>query len=221
MMERHNRKSHLAFPQMSPASKALLRGEDVNGKTITQPREKRRERPADSSSTPTPSSSTSSLTPTPTSGDIVITRDPTARLSAGTRPAFPLRTSSAGQVPQQISSAQAINLPVRPAPQLVATAPRASSRRPDTAGSAGSISASADRSAEQAAYSRRPIQRSGQSDARLANGFSAVAGSREGFVGTPPPVPSPYPASSANGGTEERVRYDSQASNSRNHYERF
>lgn len=221
-MERHNRKSHLAFPQMSPASKALLRGEDVNQKTITQPREKRRERPADSSSTPTPSSSTSSLTPTPTSGDIVISRDPTARLSAGIRPAFPLRTSSAGQVPQQVSSAQAINLPVRPAPQLGTTAPRTSSRRPDTA---GSTSASADRAVEQAAYARRPVQRSGQYDSRLANGFSAVAGSREGFVGTPPPISSPYPASSANGGTEERVRYDtsaaSQASNSRNHYDRF
>lgn len=178
MMERHNRKSHLAFPQISPASKALLRGEHVNS-TITPSRERER-RPTKTldPGLTTPSSSSSSLVPTPTSGDIVITRDPSStangRPSASTRPSYPIRTSSAGQVPQQ---GQAMNLPMRPAPQL-GSAPRAASRRPDTA---GSTSASPDpRLYEQ---SRRPLARSGNSDPRLASGYSSVPGSREGFIG--------------------------------------
>lgn len=144
-MERHNRKSHLNFPQISPASKALLRGENVSDVSgIAPSREKRREKPAP----------ISSQVPTPTSGDIPITRDSISGPGANgrsavptpvtaSRPAYPTRTSSASQVPQhshhsshssQSSQGHQMNLPIRPAPQ-VSSRPtsRPSSRRPDTA----------------------------------------------------------------------------------------
>ncbi|KXT08367.1 hypothetical protein AC579_1051 [Pseudocercospora musae] len=99
MMERHNRKSHLA-PQLSPSTRALLRGEE----------------------TPSQTSSSSNLSQqTPTVGDIPISSDSAAATSNGATRPFPIRTSSANYVQQQM------NLPIRQAP--------ASSRsRPETAG---------------------------------------------------------------------------------------
>ncbi|KAL1310468.1 hypothetical protein AAFC00_000761 [Neodothiora populina] len=167
MMERHNRKSHLAFPQMSPASKALLRGEHVNS-TITPSREReRRPKPPPAEPSSATSSTASSLAATPTSGDIVITRDPQASANGrapGTRPAYPLRTSSAGQVPQHMQGGQTMNLPVRPAPQLSSIPPR---RRPDTA---------------EAVDPRRHMVRSGYSDPRINGGYPSVPGSRDGYI---------------------------------------
>lgn len=85
LMERHNRKSHLA-PQLSPATRAMLRGEDT---------------PSQSSSV------TSSINEqTPTSGDIPIS---SASTNGSARP-FPIRTSSANYVQQQ-----QMNLPIRQA----------------------------------------------------------------------------------------------------------
>lgn len=84
MMERHNRKSHLA-PQLSPATRAMLRGED----------------------TPSQSSSKSSFNDqTPTSGEIPISSASSNGSSSSSRP-FPLRTSSANYVQPQMS------LPIR------------------------------------------------------------------------------------------------------------
>lgn len=98
MMERHNRKSHLA-PQLSPSTRAMLRGED----------------------TPSQSSSMSSGVneQTPTSGEIPISSASSNGSAVASRP-FPLRTSSANYVQQQM------NLPIRQAP--------GASRRPETAG---------------------------------------------------------------------------------------
>ncbi|SMQ45385.1 unnamed protein product [Zymoseptoria tritici ST99CH_3D7] len=76
MMERHNRRSHLA-PQLSPATQAMLRGEDVPGHaTGLTPREQ-----------------------TPTSGEIPISSGSNGDAS---RP-FPARTSSANYVQPQMS----------------------------------------------------------------------------------------------------------------------
>lgn len=77
MMERHNRKSHLA-PQLSPSTRALLRGTD----------------------TPSQSSASSTHDRTPTSGDIPISS--AAPNGSGGRP-FPVRTSSANYVQPQIN----------------------------------------------------------------------------------------------------------------------
>lgn len=85
MMERHNRKSHLA-PQLSPSTRALLRGED----------------------TPSQTSSSSNLSQqTPTVGEIPISSDSAATPSNGAARPFPARTSSANYVQQQM------NLPIR------------------------------------------------------------------------------------------------------------
>ncbi len=134
MMERHNRKSHLA-PQLSPSTQALLRG--------------------DSLSSPSKESSTSK---TPTSGDIPIGGDGVkhspaseqpavsrvysadvngtslyaAQISNFERPAFPPRTSSTFpresrpkeqdvRPPSIVSlprpkESEGFNLPIRPAP---------------------------------------------------------------------------------------------------------
>lgn len=102
MMERHNRKSHLA-PQLSPATKSFLQIVDKGS----------------------PSSRT------PTSGDIPITTSVNGISSTRSpRPSYPARTSSAGQVPGAAghSGSNTMNLPIRPAPPLGATPPRASRR---------------------------------------------------------------------------------------------
>lgn len=88
MMERHNRKSHLA-PQLSPATKALLRGEETPGTASTQG---------------------SSLQPTPTTEELVMSANGS---SSATRPSFPSRSSSSQTVP---NPAHQMNLPMRPAP---------------------------------------------------------------------------------------------------------
>ncbi|PPJ57907.1 hypothetical protein CBER1_09940 [Cercospora berteroae] len=74
MMERHNRRSHLA-PQLSPSTRALLRGED----------------------TPSQSSHSSVNEQTPTTGDIPISA------SNGTGRPFPVRTTSANYVQPQVN----------------------------------------------------------------------------------------------------------------------
>ncbi|PNS19135.1 hypothetical protein CAC42_1871 [Sphaceloma murrayae] len=94
MMERHNRKSHLA-PQLSPATKSLLRGDDKS----TTPK-------STSSTIPTPSSSSGDI---PIQG-FKISPNGTHR-DKSPRPSYPERTSSASQVPTGMMS-----LPIRPAP---------------------------------------------------------------------------------------------------------
>lgn len=80
MMERHNRKSHLA-PQLSPGSRALLRGQDT---------------PSQSSQASIPSARSDRSHITPTSGDIPIS-SASSNGSVQPRP-FPTRTTSAQQV---------------------------------------------------------------------------------------------------------------------------
>lgn len=87
MMERHNRKSHLA-PQLSPSTRALLRGED----------------------TPSQASSSSLSEQTPTVGEIPISSASSASAANGTPRPFPVRTSSANYVQPQM------NLPIRQGP---------------------------------------------------------------------------------------------------------
>lgn len=78
MMERHNRKSHLA-PQLSPSTRAMLRQDD------------------------TPSSVNSGThEPTPTSGEIPISSTSANGIPGGVRP-FPVRTSSANYVQQPVN----------------------------------------------------------------------------------------------------------------------
>lgn len=106
MMERHSRKSHLA-PQLSPATLAMLRGEDTPGHQ--------------------PGMHPSLHNRTPTTGEPPIAHAQ-ANGAAGTAGAaaapFPARTSSANYVDSQMS------LPIRPAPG--AMTPRS---RQDTSGS--------------------------------------------------------------------------------------
>lgn len=90
MMERHNRKSHLA-PALSPRTKNMLRGEDTPS-TLN------------SSITPSIATPNTANTITPTSGDIPISTPgtngyPTPITATTGRPSFPMRTSSAQQVP--------------------------------------------------------------------------------------------------------------------------
>ena len=111
MMEKHNRKSHLV-PQLSPNTKALLRGGEE---------------------TPVSSCSTSNVTDswTPTSGDILISSASSNGSTASSRP-FPVRSSStqgpAAAAPGYAQQAQ-MNLPIRQGP------PSSRSQRPDTVGS--------------------------------------------------------------------------------------
>lgn len=120
-MERHNRKSHLA-PQLSPATKALLR---------------------DSASSSSPSHDASASSKTPTSGEIpiagedmksspasdipAIKRGLSADVNGGIyptqapvydRPIFPPRTSSTSvlSTTTRPGTGDAFNLPIRPAP---------------------------------------------------------------------------------------------------------
>ena len=90
MMEKHNRKSHLG-PQLSPATRAMLRGED----------------------TPSHSSSASFYDRTPTSGEMPYSSASSAG-SSGNAPnsarPFPVRTSSANHVAQTPT----MTLPLRP-----------------------------------------------------------------------------------------------------------
>lgn len=126
MMERHNRKSHLTLSQMSPATKNILRNYDSSN-----------------SSRPTPvTSATPSTVPTPTSGDIPISNVIPRR---GSRPIYPARTSSAGQI-----TPQTMNMPIRPAPPAASS--RVGSAREDTRDQ------------------RRPsVARAGYSDSRLGS----------------------------------------------------
>lgn len=129
MMERHNRKSHLA-PQLSPATKALLRGEETPVSYHQQPL----------SSTSTTPHYSSIPDRTPTTGEIPISSGSSngsayPPSSAGVRP-YPMRTSSAqnanaGTSPMQ-GYGQQMNLPIRQAP---AGATQGRSSRPGTAGS--------------------------------------------------------------------------------------
>lgn len=91
MMEKHNRKSHLA-PQLSPSTKALLRGEDqASLATPLTARER-----------------------TPTAGNIPIASPPNGESTSQT--AFPARTSSAQRVPGYAQ--QPMSLPIRQAPPV-------------------------------------------------------------------------------------------------------
>lgn len=86
MMEKHNRKSHLG-PQLSPATQALLRGED------------------------TPRTSSSGYSDyTPISGEMPFSAVSSSSNGIPSRP-YPTRTSSANQVPQ--GSHATMNLPIR------------------------------------------------------------------------------------------------------------
>lgn len=144
MMERHNRKSHLA-PQLSPSTQALLRGETT--------------------ASPSRESSASTASKTPTSGDIPIaeenlraaqTSDPTRAYSpavgGGMYPnqAFPPRKSSTFSqsssrardvdgapsydgVPNEIrENGSFTTLPIRPAPTGPLPAPPGASFRNST-----------------------------------------------------------------------------------------
>lgn len=130
MMERQHRKSHLA-PQLSPATRALLRGAETPASQTSQ------------SSTPFDGT-------TPVSGEIPISSAPFNH-SAATRPSFPTRTSSAQNISGNGSAGYAqgqnINLPFRqPPPSSAAPAVTA---RPETARS------------ERAESYRRPVQKPG------------------------------------------------------------
>lgn len=126
MMEKHNRKSHLA-PQLSPATKALLRGDQSSTpRTATE---------SGMGSIPTPMTATQ-----PTLGNVATPRtatqqsyrgvaeagdipiaSPNANGGSSSRP-FPARTSSAQTVlpsymqQSQSQSQMQMNLPIRPAP---------------------------------------------------------------------------------------------------------
>ncbi|PSK58657.1 hypothetical protein B9Z65_6672 [Elsinoe australis] len=100
MMERHNRKSHLA-PQLSPATKSLLRGGDDKSTSSRTPSSR-----TPSSTIPTPPSSSGEI---PIQGIRVSPNGPSRDTKS--RPAYPERTSSASQVPTGMMS-----LPMRPAP---------------------------------------------------------------------------------------------------------
>jgi mitogen-activated protein kinase kinase len=97
MMERHNRKSHLA-PQLSPSSKAFLR----EGSS-----------PPSSSNDRTPTSSDSQATAPGEKANGAATPRSAAR-------PFPMRTSSANQVPNKDGvspvGGHVMNIPIRPAP---------------------------------------------------------------------------------------------------------
>jgi len=156
MMEKHNRKSHLA-PQLSPATKALLRGED-SGAHSQQPTP-RTATQAGVGSLATPKTSTrqhpkaregrdtrdgrDGRDPRALEGDIPIASpNVTGASNTSSRPVYPARTSSAQAVPghrqqqqqpqqsqqQQQQQQYQMNLPIRQPP------PNRSSR-PDTAGS--------------------------------------------------------------------------------------
>ena len=109
MMERHNRKSHLA-PQLSPGSKALLRGQESGAKEGQAPPPASASAQQSSSQSQSQSQGSTSLPPsarsdrshfTPTSGEIPISSAPNGAMQqpqqAQPRP-FPTRTSSAQQV---------------------------------------------------------------------------------------------------------------------------
>ncbi|KAK4552567.1 MAP kinase kinase (MEK) [Recurvomyces mirabilis] len=125
LMEKHNRKSHLA-PQLSPSTRALLSRDEPTPRTAT---------------TAYSSSRSGSAQATPTTGEMYIGNGsglPTpgsgvggTMASGGARPAFPTRTSSAQAVQTSNYGQQPIQLPLRQGP------PRGdpAAGRPDTAGS--------------------------------------------------------------------------------------
>lgn len=112
MMERHNRKSHLV-PQLSPSTKALLRGEQgETPRTATQ----------GTGSVATPKTATQQplqyggrggAAAAMEAGEIPIASPPANGTSAAGRPAYPTRTSSAQAVPRQQQQQPQMNLPIR------------------------------------------------------------------------------------------------------------
>lgn len=94
MMERHNRKSHLA-PQISPAAKALLRSDGTN--VSTPPSVSNR---------------------TPITNDVALSKSGIANsyATSSSRPSFPARTSSAHHLSSGYQAQSMVNLPIRPAP---------------------------------------------------------------------------------------------------------
>lgn len=131
MMERQHRKSHLA-PQLSPATKALLRGAETPASQTSQ------------SSTPFDGA-------TPVSGEIPISSAPFNGSAAASRPPFPTRTSSAQNISGNGSAGYAqgqnINLPFRQPPP--SSAAPVVTPRPETARS------------ERGESYRRPVQKPG------------------------------------------------------------
>ena len=112
MMERHNRKSHLA-PQLSPSTQALLRGESV----------------------PSPKESTvSTMSKTPTSGEIPIADEgskasPRSEQPAVQRP-IPTEINGNGMYPSQSSAFDRQGFPPRTSSTIVA--PSSRSREPES-----------------------------------------------------------------------------------------
>ena len=103
MMERHNRKSHLA-PQLSPSTQALLRGESVASPGIQ--------------------SSTSTTSKTPTSGDIPIAED-YPRPSAISDPAIaPVDLNGTGMYQSQQTSFDRSGFPPRSSSNFAQTLSR-------------------------------------------------------------------------------------------------
>ncbi|TKA61937.1 hypothetical protein B0A49_10956, partial [Cryomyces minteri] len=106
MMERHNRKSHLA-PQLSPATKALLRGQDEST-------------PASSRN---PSAASTITKHTPTAADYGSRTPNGSSSTSSSRPLYPTRTGSAREVPSTYPTGNMMNLPIRPAPPPQAPLP--------------------------------------------------------------------------------------------------
>jgi mitogen-activated protein kinase kinase len=142
LMERHNRKSHLA-PQLSPATKALLRGEET-------PISHQQQTPLSSTSTATTPHYSAVPDRTPTTGEIPISSVSSngsaypypSSSSRDVRP-YPTRTSSAQNANVERSSpmpgygqgGQQMNLPIRQAPAGGMMPMQGRSSRPGTAGS--------------------------------------------------------------------------------------
>ncbi|KAF2764858.1 mitogen-activated protein kinase [Teratosphaeria nubilosa] len=134
MMEKHNRKSHLA-PQLSPSTKALLRGGDDGSKAQATPRTAAQAWHESHGSSPAQRAPASA--------------EPNGHGNApipGARP-FPARSSSAQNMSGSSGYGQPMQLPIRQAP-----ASRSGNGRPDTAGS--------DRNAGDG-FARRQAQRQG------------------------------------------------------------
>ncbi|KAK5117009.1 hypothetical protein LTR62_006730 [Meristemomyces frigidus] len=129
LMEKHNRKSHLA-PQLSPGTKALLRSDDGTPRTAN--------------TTYSSSSRSGSAQATPTTAEMHISNGtglPTPLSGVGgtmasgggpARPAFPTRTSSAQATPTYAQQ-QGMQLPLRQGPPRRTDGSTAA--RPETSGS--------------------------------------------------------------------------------------
>ena len=160
MMEKHNRKSHLA-PQLSPGTRALLRGEQQD-----TPRTATTRGAGGLNSVATPKTATLSRPSTMEAGEISIASPAGVQngrnSAASSRPGYPARTSSAqtadGYMPQPQYSKQHSQqqqhtaLPIRQAPgnrRAVADA------RVDTSGSERSDESYSRSERSEGSYSRR------------------------------------------------------------------